>query len=232
MEGRVLSSQLSARAGEHVLMQGWVHRVRDFGGVRFLVLRDRGGTAQVVVPREVDLGDVQCEWVVTVRGACRKEPRAPRGIEVSAESVEVLSPARTPPLEVFNPDAVEKNRLETLLDHRAISLRIPAVLDVFRVQDVAVQAFRAHLRAQGFTEIASPKLVCAGAEGGAAVFEVVYYDGAAYLAQSPQLYKQIMVGVFERVFETGPVFRAEPHDTTRHINQYTSTTTLLFSQAI
>jgi len=223
MEGRVLSSELPLKTGQKVRMQGWVHRIRHFGGVRFLVLRDRAGLAQVVVPREVDLGNISSEWVISVDGECRSEPRAPMGVETLAERIEVLSQAQTPPLEIFNPDAVEKNRLETLLDHRAVSLRIPEVLDTFRVQAVVLEAFRAHLRGQGFTEIVSPKLVLAGAEGGSAVFEVKYYDRAAYLAQSPQFYKQIMVGSgLERVFEIGHAYRAEKSETARHMTEFLS----------
>ena len=223
MVGRSLSCELGELAGRRVLLQGWVHRIRDFGGVRFLVLRDRGGLAQVVVPREVDLGEVNCEWVISVRGECRREPRAPAGVELLAENITPISRAETPPLEVFNPDAVEKNRLDTLLQHRAVSLRIPDVLDVFRVQDVALQGFRAYLRGQGFTEIVTPKLVVAGAEGGSAVFEVKYYERAAYLAQSPQFYKQIMVGSgLERVFEVGHAYRAEKSETARHVTEFLS----------
>jgi nondiscriminating aspartyl-tRNA synthetase len=204
-------------------MQGWVHRIRDFGGVRFLVLRDRGGLAQVVVPREVGLGEINCEWVVSVAGACRAEPRAPAGVELLAERIVPISCAQTPPLEVFNPEAVEKNRLETLLQHRAVSLRIPDALDVFRLQDVVLQAFRAILRSEGFTEIVTPKLVVAGAEGGSALFEVDYYDQPAYLAQSPQFYKQIMVGSgLERVFEVGHAYRAEKSETARHLTEFLS----------
>ena len=126
-------------------------------------------------------------------------------------------------MEVFNPDAVEKNRLETLLDHRAVSLRIPEVLDIFRVQAVTLEAFRGYLRGQEFTEIVSPKLVLAGAEGGSAVFEVKYYDRAAFLAQSPQFYKQIMVGSgLERVFEIGHAYRAEKSETARHMTEFLS----------
>ncbi len=223
MEARVLSSDLPAMAGRTVHLAGWVHRVRNFGGIRFLVLRDRGGLAQVVVPREVDLGQVNCECVVAVDGPCRPEPRAPAGVEVLADSVRLVSRAALPPFDVFSPRAAARNRLETLLEHRAVSLRIPDVQDVFRVQAVVLDAFRARLRGQGFTEIVTPKLVLAGAEGGSAVFEVAYFNGPAYLAQSPQFYKQIMVGSgLERVFETGHAYRAEKSETSRHITEYLS----------
>ena len=223
MQSRVLSVELPGLAGQQVLLQGWVHRIRDFGGVRFLVLRDRTGLAQVVIPSNVDVGDIGCEWTVSVTGCCRAEARAPAGVEVLANAVSGISPAQTPPLEVFSPHAAEKNRPETLLEHRAISLRIPDVLDVFRVHAVVLEAFRAYLRGQGFTEIVTSKLVLAGAEGGSAVFRVEYYDGAAYLAQSPQFYKQMMVGSgLERVFETGHAYRAEKSETSRHLTEYLS----------
>ena len=223
MQPRVLSTELPGLAGQKVLLQGWVHRIRDFGGVRFLILRDRTGLAQVVVPARIDLDGVGCEWTVSVTGRCRAETRAPAGVEVLADNVSPISPAETPPLEVFSPSAAEKNRIETLLDHRAISLRIPDVLDVFRVQAVILEVFRAYLRAEGFTEIVTPKLVLAGAEGGSAVFRVEYYEGAAYLAQSPQFYKQMMVGSgLERVFEAGHAYRAEKSETSRHLTEYMS----------
>jgi len=223
MEGRVLSSELPVKVGREVRVQGWVHRIRRLGAVQFLVLRDRGGLAQIVVPREVSLADIGAEWVIAVTGMCRSEPRAPMGVEVLAESVSVLASAQPPQLEVFNPNAVEKNRIETLLDHRAVSVRIPKVLDVFRVQAVVLGAFREYLRSHGFTEIVSPKIVAAGAEGGSAVFEVAYYDRVAYLAQSPQFYKQIMVGSgLERVFEVGHAYRAEKSETSRHMAEFLS----------
>jgi nondiscriminating aspartyl-tRNA synthetase len=223
MQGRVLSVELSRQVGAGVNLRGWVHRIRDLGGVRFLILRDRGGLAQVVLPADMDASAVGCESVVAVTGRCRAEARAPAGVEVLAERIEVLSSAQTPPLEVFNPHAVEKNRLETLLDHRAVSLRIPEVLDVFRVQDAVLTAFRACLRGQGFTEIVTPKLVLAGAEGGSAVFKVEYFDQSATLAQSPQFYKQMMVGSgLERVFEVGHAYRAEKSETSRHLTEYVS----------
>ncbi|MCJ7544061.1 MAG: aspartate--tRNA(Asn) ligase, partial [Phycisphaerae bacterium] len=223
MQGRVLSAELPRQVGARVNLCGWVHRVRDLGGVRFLILRDRGGLAQVVLPAEMDLDAVGCESVVQVQGRCRAEPRAPAGVEVLAERVELLSRAQRPPIEVFNPHAGEKNRLQTHLDHRAISLRVPEVLDVFRVQDAVLAAFRAHLRGQGFTEIATPKIALAGAEGGSAVFRVEYFERWATLAQSPQFYKQMMVGSgLERVFEVGHAYRAEKSETSRHLTEYVS----------
>jgi nondiscriminating aspartyl-tRNA synthetase len=220
---RVLSSQLSAYVDEPVTLEGWVHRVRDLGGVRFLVLRDREGLAQVVLPPDLSLSDVGSECVVRIAGAVRREQRAPGGLEVLARDVQMISPADPPPLEVYKPYAKQPCRLDTLLDHRAISVRIPEVLEVFRVQAQILRAYRAYLTGQGFTEIATPKLVLAGAEGGAAQFEVEYYDRKAYLGQSPQFYKQIMVGSgLERVFEVGHAYRAEKSETSRHITEFVS----------
>jgi nondiscriminating aspartyl-tRNA synthetase len=223
MAGRTLSSELVSLTGQDVHLEGWVHRIRDFGGIRFLVLRDRGGLAQVVVPRDVDLGPINCEWVAAVDGHCRGEARAPAGVEVLAHRVTPLGRAQQPPFDLFDPNAATRNRLDTLLEHRAVSLRVPEVVDIFRVQAVVLQAFRDYLRAQGFTEIVTPKLVLAGAEGGSAIFEVRYFDRSAFLAQSPQFYKQIMVGSgLERVFEVGHVYRAEKSETARHLTEYLS----------
>ncbi len=222
-QNRILSAELSSHVGREVFLQGWVHRIRDFGGVRFIVLRDRSGHAQIVLPPGIDIGGIGCEWVIAVTGMCQSEPRAPGGIEVHASRIDPISPAAPPPLEVFNPQAASKNRLETLLDHRAVSLRIPEVKEVFRIQAEILRAYRDHLTAQGFTEIVTPKIVLAGAEGGAAMFKVEYYDRAAWLAQSPQFYKQIMVGSgLERVFETGHAYRAEKSETSRHTTEFLS----------
>ena len=223
MSARVLSSELSDRVGRPVSLAGWVHRIRNLGGVRFLVLRDRSGLAQVVVPPELDLGPVACEWVVRVTGTAREEPRAPSGFEVAADRVDVISRAETPPLEVFKPLAATGHRLDTLLDHRAVSLRIPEVLEVFRVQAEILRAFRSFLSSRGFVEVCTPKLVLSGAEGGAALFRVAYFDRTTYLAQSSQFYKQMMVGSgLEPVFEVGHAYRAEKSETSRHTTEFVS----------
>jgi nondiscriminating aspartyl-tRNA synthetase len=223
MSARILSSQLPEQAGKPVLLQGWVHRIRNLGGVRFLLLRDRAGIAQIVLPKSLDIGNIGCEFVVSVHGTVRAESRAPDGVEVSAQRIDVISEAQTPPIEIFKPMHAEQTRLDTLLDHRAVSLRIPEVLEIFKIQAKIVRAFRDTLIATGFTEIHTPKLVLAGAEGGSAVFEVKYYDGKAYLAQSPQFYKQMMVGSgLERVFEFGHAYRAEKSETSRHLTEFMS----------
>ncbi|CAN5690184.1 aspartate--tRNA(Asn) ligase [soil metagenome] len=227
MSARTLSSQLPELAGKTITLQGWVHRIRNFGGLRFLILRDRTGLAQIVIPKSLDLksdlGEINCEWVVAIRGTVQAEPRAPGGCEVIAQSVRAISRAQIPPIEIFKQQHAEQSQLQTLLDHRAISLRVPEIIDVFRVQAQIVRAFRTHLFAQNFTEIFTPKLVLAGAEGGSAVFEVGYYERKAYLAQSPQFYKQMMVGSgLERVFEVGHAYRAEKSETSRHLTEFVS----------
>src|SRR4051794_22397874 len=150
---RTLSSQLPKLLGKPITLQGWVHRIRNFGGLRFLILRDRTGLTQIVIPKSLDLGEINCEWVVLIDGIVRAEPRAPGGYEVLAESGRAISLAEPPPIEIFKPQHAEQSQLQTLLDHRAISLRVPEILDVFRVQAEIVRAFRAHLNAQNFTEI-------------------------------------------------------------------------------
>ena len=223
MNTRTLSCQLPERAGSPITLEGWVHRIRNLGGVRFLLLRDRSGIAQVVVPASLDLGQINCEWVVRVQGEARHEPRAPQGIEVLAHAIEPIAQAEAAPIEIFKPLSAQRMQLQTLLDHRAITLRVPEVLEIFRVQAALLEGFRTHLTTHGFTEVMTPKLVLAGAEGGSALFEVQYFDQKAYLAQSPQFYKQMMIGSgLERVFEVGHAYRAEKSETSRHLTEFVS----------
>ncbi len=210
--------------GQRVRMSGWLHRLRRLGGISFLVLRDGYGYFQAVIddPEVLDvLRELQPESVVDLVGTVVAEPQAPGGLELHGCRVSAISPVtETLPFELNK--KVLKPGLDVFLDHAPVGLRHPTKQAMFRLFASILGAYRATLSGQGFTEIQTPKLVGTATEGGANVFAVEYFGQKAYLAQSPQLYKQIMVGVFERVFETGPVFRAEPHDTTRHINQYTS----------
>jgi nondiscriminating aspartyl-tRNA synthetase len=221
---RVWTTELGGRAGERVRLCGWLHHLRELGKVRFLVLRDGRGLAQVVVddPAVAEpLAGLQNESVLQVEGVAVPEPRAPGGIEIRQPRVEVLVPVReAPPLDLFLPTLAAQ--LPTLLDHAPLALRHPRQRALFELASASLAGFRATLRALGFTEIQTPKIVASATEGGANVFRLDYFGRPAYLAQSPQLYKQVMVGVFERVFEVGPVFRAEPHDTPRHVNEYVS----------
>lgn len=222
---RLLTSQVPSHEGETVRLAGWVHALRSFREVQFVVLRDRGGLIQCVIDpgspvREVVLGK---EHVVEVEGRVVAEARAPRGCEVHLDSVRVLATAEEPPLEINRPVTLRKTHLDKILDYRPISLRAPEIRAIFEVQAEIVRTFGDYLRSRGFTEIKSSKIVSTGTEGGANVFQIDYFDRPAFLAQSPQFYKQIMVGSgLERVFEVGPVYRAEKHETSRHINEYTS----------
>ena len=215
---RILTTQLAAHAGEQVVLRGWLHRQRRLSRVAFVVLRDRAGTAQIVVDEGLDLLP---ETVIEVRGQAVPSEQAPGGVEVHEAQLRVLAqPTAPPPVELHRPEPRES--LPVRLDHAQVSLRHPAVRERFKQAARAVAAFRRTLEELEFTEIQSPKIVGAATEGGANVFRVDYFGRDAFLAQSPQLYKQMMVGVFERVFETGPVFRAEPHETGRHLAEYYS----------
>jgi nondiscriminating aspartyl-tRNA synthetase len=222
---RTLAAQLpSAAPGGTVLIEGWVHRRRALGAVTFLIVRDRSGLAQVVVrDQEAQAVVRRCgeESVVAVTGVATRNPAAPGGAEVTEPRIRPLGePAQPPPVDLWRPglDA----GLPAILDHAAVTWRHPARRARWELAAASLRGFRAALDGLGFTEIQTPKLVSSATESGASVFEVGYFGRPAYLAQSPQFYKQAMVGVFERVYETGPVFRAEPHDTARHLAEYVS----------
>ncbi len=221
---RIWSVDMPAHVGERVVLAGWLHRLRRLSSVAFLIVRDGQGLAQVVVepPEQIaSLAVLPPESVVRVEGRVVASAQAPRGVEVQATHVDVIAAAlEPPPFELHRPRIPAQ--LPTLLDHAAVTWRHPRQRALWRVAAVSVEGFRHALRAERFTEIFTPKLVATATEGGANVFGVDYFGRAAYLAQSPQFYKQTLVGAFERVFEVGPVFRAEPHDTPRHLNQYTS----------
>jgi nondiscriminating aspartyl-tRNA synthetase len=222
---RTLSSQVAARAGQRVRLAGWVHNLRDLGDVTFLILRDRGGLIQTVADSGsgVDLAAVGKEYVVEIEGLVTPDARAPGGAEVRIEALKVLARAEEPPLEINRPAVLAKTHLDKILDHRPISIRALPIRAIFKVQAEILRAFAEYLRSQGFVEFKSSKIVATGTEGGANLFAIDYFERKAFLAQSPQFYKQTMVGSgFERVFEVGPVYRAEKHETSRHINEYTS----------
>ena len=206
------------RNNRAVTLHGMVHALRDLGGVTFLTLRTREGLVQCVCPRRPE--GVREECAVSVSGLLRPEPRAPGGAELAEARFTVLSrPAAPPPVPLSKKSSLS---MDTELSLRPVTLRAPRARAVFRIQAAVCRAFREFLQGEGFTEIHTPKLGRAGAEGGSSQFRVDYFGRKAVLAQSPQLYKQAMVGVFERVYEIGPVFRAEKHATQRHLNEYTS----------
>jgi nondiscriminating aspartyl-tRNA synthetase len=224
---RTYTSQIKEKIGQEVELFGWVHTVRSQGGIKFLVLRDIEGTVQVVVSKKEAqafeaLEKVTLESVVRVVGMAKEEKQAPGGIEISATGIEVLSLADAQlPIQ-----AVEKGENEAdqqiRLDWRWIDLRKPEKALIFKVWTTMEQAFRQYCVSNGFIEIHSPKTVVTSTESGSELFEIKYFDKKAYLAQSPQLYKQMaMASGFEKVFEVGPVFRANPSFTSRHDTEFT-----------
>lgn len=210
--------------GKEVKINGAIHKIRDMGDVAFVVLRKREGLVQTVYEEgatNISLKDLCEEATVEILGVVAKEERAPHGFEIRLKEVKILSKPAEP-----MPIAVNKwkmnTSLEIKLDLRPLSLRNVKERAKFRIQEGIVRGFRDFLHGQGFTEIHSPKIGARGAEGGANLFRLEYFHKHAVLAQSPQFYKQMMVGVFDRVFEAAPVFRAEKHNTKRHLNEYTS----------
>ena len=212
---------LAALVGQTVTLDGMVHALRPLGGVTFLTLRLPDGAVQCVAAPELLPQELSEECAVTLTGQVADESRAPGGLEVRLTGLEVLSrPAQPMPVPVSKGRL--KLNLDTELGLRPVVLRALKERAVFKIQEGLSRAFREYLTGQGFTEVHTPKIVHAGAEGGSNIFRLDYFGRKAFLAQSPQFYKQTMVGVFQRVFEVAPVFRAEKHSTPRHLNEYTS----------
>ncbi len=197
---------------------GFVHRIRHMGGVAFVMVRTGRAVVQCVWdgPLPEDLVDGAC---VDVRGVVVQDERAQGGFELKAEAMDILSKPAAPTPVPLGRRRLESS-LEVLLDVRPVSLRHPKERAVWKIEEAMLAAYRTYLSANGFTEVKTPKIVSAGVEGGANVFKLDYFGRPACLAQSPQTYKQMMVGVYGRVFETAPVYRAEKHNTTRHLNEY------------
>ena len=217
-EGRTLVADLHEHLDGRVCLRGWVHHRRDLGGLAFLDLRDRTGVVQCVLEGTEPPLQESC---VEVDGVALAHPKAPGGIEVRVSELRVITRAcAAPPVEMAKIDHL--TNADTLLAYRHVTVRSPRDRAVLKVQAELVAGFRAFLDGHGFTEISTPKIVAAGAEGGAHQFELDYYGQRAYLAQSPQLYKQILVGALERVYEVAPVYRAEPSHTVRHLAEYLS----------
>lgn len=218
---RVLCSELAAHIGQEVSLAGWLQQVRQVGRhLAFWIVRDRSGWAQVVVSGQLALNAPPLESVVAIGGQA-VAGKSQQGCELQANAVQVLATAAPLPFELHQEEI--KAGDEQVFNHRVLSLRHSRNQAIFRVKATALQAFRAYLRRAGFLEVQTPKIVATGTEGGAELFPVQYFDRPAYLAQSPQFYKQMLVAAgFERVFEVGPVFRAESHDTSRHTNEFTS----------
>lgn len=219
-----LEDLLKAEEGTKIILEGAVHSVRDMGEIAFVILRKREGLIQTVWEEgktDMELSEIREGDYIHVTGQIKDEERAPHGKEVRLSTIRHLSHVSCPlPLPI---DKWKLNiSLEAKLDRRSLSLRNIRERARFRIQEGIVRGFRDFLYEQGFTEIHTPKIGAKSAEGGANMFRLSYFHRPAVLQQSPQLYKQMMVGVFDRVFETGPVFRAEKHNTRRHLNEYTS----------
>lgn len=220
---RTLARDVKNHAGKKVHIEGWLHKKRLLGGLTFINVRDRSGLVQVVVEDkdEVEkLRGLQIGTVVSVDGTVKAEPRAPGGAELHEPTLEVLVPVTDePPIEVDKPLSHKPENLDTLFEYRHIGLRNLQEQKIFRVRSSLLRHIREFLYDNDFVEINTPKLLGAATEGGAEVFKLDYFGQEATLAQSPQLYKQVLVGAFERVFEIAPAFRAEPSATTRHMSE-------------
>ncbi len=222
---RTLATETISKIGEVVLLKGWVNTRRDHGKIVFVDLRDRSGIVQVV--GGADLGELHPEDVVYITGKVQARPEklanpklATGTVEVATEKVEIVSKSEELPFDMGK-ETLDVE-LPTLLDYRALTLRHPKVQAIFRVQEVIVDAFRQAMKAKDFLEFQAPSITPAVAEGGAEVFHVKYFEYEAYLTQSPQLYKSLLVGDFERVFSVNKIFRAEPSVTTRHLTEIVS----------
>ena len=219
---RTFVADLNGKVGESILIRGWVHRLRVLAKTTFIVLKDCSGEAQCVAATE-SLHDLKLKLddAIEVRGTVRSDERAKAGIEIDILAATMLN--RTANVLPFHSSSdIQHVSSEIKTEYRPLALRNAAVGNVFRVQAAILKHFRDYLQSQRFTEIVSSKIVGGGTEGGTNLFEIKYFDRVAYLAQSPQFYKEHGVAGFERVFETGHVYRAEPHATSRHLTEYYS----------
>jgi nondiscriminating aspartyl-tRNA synthetase len=213
--------------GEDVTLFGWVQEIRDLGGIRFVILQDREGTVQVTVPRKKVSSEVlsksdalQKRYCIGVKGFVKKTNMTPRGIEVVPKEIKIFSTATSQlPIDVTGKTPAN---LEVRLDARALDLCQEENIAVFKVQHRAVEAIRDFVFERGFIEVHTPRIIASATEGGAALFQVQYFDRTAFLAQSPQLYKEELVMSLEKVFEVGPFFRAEESHTRRHLSEFVS----------
>ena len=217
---RTLIKDISGRIGESATIAGRIIALRGLGNIKFIVIQDYTGKIQSVWddahPVDAKIGDA-----VSLVGKVVEEKRAKGGCEITGESLTVVSSnIEDYPFDLGNPNM--NLQLATLLDNRTLTVRHPKVRAILKLYDLVLEGYAKAMRAEGFTEVKTPKLLGAATEGGANFFEVQYFEQKAFLAQSPQFYKQIMVGALERVFEIGTAFRAEPHFTTRHVNEYIS----------
>lgn len=222
---RILTSDIHTHIGETITIEGWLHKKRLLGGLNFITLRDRRGVAQSLVEDKAEvekLRGMQIGTVLSLTGTVVADERAPGGAELHDVKVEVQVPViDEPPIEIDKPISHKSENLETLFDYRVLNIRNLQEQKIFKVRASLTRYLREYLYGQEFVEIDTPKLLAEATEGGAEVFKLDYFGKTATLAQSPQFYKQIMVGAFERVFEINHSYRAEPSATTRHLTELT-----------
>ncbi len=226
MERTLIRDLKGRKDGEEVTAYGWLQESRKLKSVSFLILRDHTGILQVTLkPENIgnmdELATLNRESVLAVRGQLKLNAGARSGVEILATEVKILNRAESPlPLGVIDP--VEAD-FDTRLNNRFIDTRKPDKNLIFRVESSLLWGIRKYIMSQGFVEVHTPKIVAAATEGGADLFRVQYFEKNAFLNQSPQLYKEmLMSGGLNRVFEVGPAFRAEEHNTVRHLNEFTS----------
>ncbi|HEY5560230.1 MAG TPA: aspartate--tRNA(Asn) ligase [Clostridiaceae bacterium] len=219
---RVMINELNNFIGKEIQIKGWVYRIRKLKTITFVILRDRTGYVQCVCNNSLNMATIKLESVISIFGEVKDGNNSLNPFELEVESFEIINSAKEDlPIDI-NKSELDLN-LDTMLNNRVLSLRHEKVNSIFKVQNLIVQGFREFLTKDGFTEIFTPKIVSEGAEGGTEIFELKYFENKAYLAQSPQFYKQMLVGSgFERVFEVAHVYRAEEHNTNRHLNEYVS----------
>lgn len=222
---RTLSSDLKSRVGQKVEIKGWLHKKRLLGGLTFINVRDRKGLMQIVFDNKDEaekLRGMQIGTVLRVEGTVVEESRAPGGAELHDATLEVLVPVTDePPIEIDKPISHKAENLDTLFEYRVLNIRNLQEQKIFKIRAALTRYIRDFLDRHDFIEIDTPKILASATEGGAEVFNVEYFGRNVVLAQSPQFYKQIMVGAFERVYEIGHSYRAEPSATTRHLTELT-----------
>lgn len=225
-KNRVLSQDLKKHIGEEILIQGWLHKKRELGGMTFILVRDRVGLVQVLVekPEEAKkISNLQIGTVLSIKGKVVSEERAELGAEIHDPQISVLVPVEYPsPIEIDKPIGHTPDNLDTLFEYRVLNMRNVIEQGIWKIQTGLGDAIREYLTSQDFTEFHSPKLLAEATEGGAEVFKLDYFGKQATLAQSAQFYKQMLVGAYERVFEFGATYRAEPSMTTRHMTEFTT----------
>lgn len=213
--------------GSEVTIIGWISSIREHSNIKFLTVNDRFGSIQVILKKgeypaslESEISKIRDHNAIAIKGKVRTEPKAPNGIELIPNDFRILSLAnKNSPIVIQSRKGVG---IDTRLDLRAVDLRRPYLQSIFNIRYTVLNSCREFLRREGFIEVNTPKIIATATEGGAALFPIFYYDREAFLTQSPQLYKEQLTMAFENVFEIGPIFRAEPSRTNRHLSEATS----------